>query len=293
MQQTLNTSFSTAFAHNQDLLNSVSAKLTNTLNNPQGFDPKTLALMKTNSSDTVTQQTLNAQQGANAYLATHGGSELGSGVGAQIKGGIAAAGATEDAKESSNIDIQNGLLQNQNYWQAINGLTNVANAENPTAYANAANGAANSTADLSKAYLASQQAGWQDTFGVISGIAGLATAASGLPSFGGASGGGGASAIPEGDPSICWIAQALYGDNDPRVATVRTWLMDVYQFHHRGRYFVAAYRKFGRRIAPWVKRFGFLQRIFRPVFDSFLRQAAATQRPGASIDDFESVWYQR
>jgi hypothetical protein len=196
MQTTLNSSFQTAFGKNQAELDSVSAKLTNTLNNPQGFDPKTLALMKTNSSDTVTQQTLNAQQGANAYLATHGGAELGSGVGAQIKGGIAAAGATEDAKESSNIDIQNGLLQNQNYWQAINGLTNVANAENPTAYANAANGAANSTADLSKAYLASTQAGWQDAGGIISGIAGLGTAAVGayktLGFAGTGAGGGGA-----------------------------------------------------------------------------------------------------
>jgi hypothetical protein len=196
MQTTLNSSFQTAFGKNQAELDSVSAKLTNTLNNPQGFDPKTLALMKTNSSDTVTQQTLNAQQGANAYLATHGGAELGSGVGAQIKGGIAAAGATEDAKESSNIDIQNGLLQNQNYWQAINGLTNVANAENPTAYSNSANGSASATADLSKAYLASQQAGWQDVGGVMSGIAGLATASAGINTsfFGGAKAGGGGAA---------------------------------------------------------------------------------------------------
>lgn len=193
MQTALNSSFSTAFANNQAILGKLQSTLTNAVQNPQGFDPKTLALMKTNASDTVTQQTLNAQQGANAYLATHGGAELGSGVAAQIKGGIAAAGSTEQAKESSNIDIQNGMLQNQNYWQAVNGLTNVANAENPTAYATAANGSADATANLSKAYLASQQAGWQDTFGVISGVAGLASAAAGLPSFGGAKGGGGGS----------------------------------------------------------------------------------------------------
>jgi hypothetical protein len=192
LTKTLSSSFSTAFASNQDILNKVNAKLTSSLNNPQGFDPKTLALMKTNASDTVAAQTGNAQTAANAYLATHGGSELGSGVAAQIKGGIAAAGATETAKEESGIDVQNGLLQNQNYWNAVQGLTSVANAENPTAYATAASGAGNSTADLSKAYLASQQAGWQDVGGVISGVAGLATAAAGLPpiSFGGGGGGG-------------------------------------------------------------------------------------------------------
>lgn len=186
---TLNSSFQTAFANNQDILGKLTGKLTDAINNPKGFDPKTLALMKTNAADTVTQQTANAQTAANAYIASHGGAELGSGVNAQIKGSIAASGATETAKEESGIDVQNGLLQNQNYWQAINGLTNVAQAENPTGYANAETGSANSVSDLSKAYLSSQQAGWQDVGGVISGIAGLATAAAGIPSFGGATAG--------------------------------------------------------------------------------------------------------
>lgn len=191
LTSTLSSSFSTAFAKNQALLDNVGAHLTNSLNNPTGFDPKTLALMKSNASDTVASETGQAQTAANAYLATHGGSELGSGVAAQIKGGIASAGATEGAKENSNIDIQNGLLQNQNYWSAISGLTNVANAENPTAYSNSASGAGNSTADLSKAYLASTQAGWQDVGSVISGVAGLASAAAGMPPihFGGSGGG--------------------------------------------------------------------------------------------------------
>lgn len=199
MQSTLNSSFQTAFANNQTMLNKLQSTLTDKVNNPQGFDPKTLALMKTNASDTVTQQTANAQVAANTYLSTHGGPDLGSGVGAQIKGSIAGAGATETAKEESGIDVENGMLQNQNYWNAVNGLTSVASAENPTAYANAANGSANATADLSKAYLASTQAGWQDTMGVISGAAGLASAAAGIPSFGGGGGGGGGTPTSGGD----------------------------------------------------------------------------------------------
>jgi hypothetical protein len=160
------------------------------VNNPHGFDAKTLALMKTNASDTVTQQTLNAQQSANAYLATHGGSTLGSGVAAQIKGGIAAAGAGEQSREQSGIDIQSGLLANQNYWNAISGLTNVANSENPEGLANSEISSANSVGDLSKAYSASKFAGLQAFGGLVSGIAGLGTAVAGMksPKFGGSSG---------------------------------------------------------------------------------------------------------
>ena len=191
---TLSGAFRTAFGKNQADLDALSAKLTDMMNNPHGFDAKTLALMRTTASDTVAQQTAQAQTAANTYLATHGGPELGTGVGAQIKGQIAGEGATEAARENSNIDIQNGLLQNENYWKAIEGLTSVANAENPTGIAGAETGSANATADLSRAYLSSKQADWQNTFGIINGIAGLGTAAvGGLQAagvFGGAKAGG-------------------------------------------------------------------------------------------------------
>jgi hypothetical protein len=193
---TLTNSFNTAFANKQDILGKLTAKLNDQINNPQGFDPKTLALMKTNASDTVARGTNAAQVSANAYLATHGGAELGSGVAAQIKGGIAGSGAVENAREQSGIDIQSGLLQNENYWKGISGLTNVANSENPEGLAGAETSSANATADLSKAYLASKQADWQNTFGVVSGIAGLAKAAAGIPRFGG-SGGSGPSSAPQ------------------------------------------------------------------------------------------------
>lgn len=195
--KTLSASFSTAFAAKQDILSKLTAKLTDQINNPQGFDPKTLALMKTNASDTVARGTNAAQVGANAYLATHGGAELGSGVAAQIKGGIAGAGAVEGARESSNIDIQSGLLQNENYWRGISGLTNVANSENPEGLASAEVSSANSVGNLSQAYLASKQADWNNAFGVVKGIAGLGMAAAGIPSFGGSSGGSGPSSAPQ------------------------------------------------------------------------------------------------
>jgi hypothetical protein len=186
-QNTLQGSFQTAFGANQAILNTLTAKLTDTINNPKGFDPKTFALLKTGASDTVARQTEQAQIAASSAMARHGGPDLGSGVEAQVHGEIGAAGATEQARESSNIDIASGELQNENYWRAISGLTNVAQAENPTGYAGAANSSAESVSSLSRSVLASQQAGWQNTFGIISGIAGLGSAAIGAyNSFGGA-----------------------------------------------------------------------------------------------------------
>lgn len=200
MTSTLAASFKTAFGAKQDMLNRLNAKLTDMLNNPHGFDPKTLALMKSGAADTVSRQTDAAQTAASTYLATHGGPTLGSGVAAQIHGGIAAAGATEGSRESSNIDIQSGLLQNDNYWKAISGLTNVANSENPEGLANAEVGSADATANLSKAYLASKQADWQNTFGIIKGVAGLASAA--VPMFAGVGAGGGGGSNPNSPSGI-------------------------------------------------------------------------------------------
>jgi hypothetical protein len=185
---TLNSSFKTAFGNNQSILGSLTSKLTDSMNNPQGFSPSVLASMRTNATQNVQQQVKNAQVAANAYGASHGTADIGSGVQAQIQGGIGSAGATETANELNNINIQSGLLQNQNYWNAISGLTNVAQAQNPTGYAGAETSAANSVGNLSQAYLASQQAGWQDVGGIVSGIAGLGMA--GVGAFNGLGFGG-------------------------------------------------------------------------------------------------------
>lgn len=191
--KTLQASFGQAFGKQQAILDSLTSKLTDMMNNPKGFDPKTLALMKTNASDTVTRQTLAAQTAASASAA-RGSADLGSGVNAQISGSIAGMGANELASENSNIDIQSGVLQNQNLWNAISGLTGVARAEDPSGLAGAANDAGKTTASLGSAFLASKQADWNNTFGVVKGIAGLGMAAAGLPKFGGGGGGGGGSA---------------------------------------------------------------------------------------------------
>lgn len=72
----------------------------------------------------------------------------------------------------------------------------------------------------------------------------------------------------------CWIAEALYGVQSPRVALVRAWLARCYQ---RGDGWalvvVPLYNRFGERIAAAVRTSSIARRIFRPVFDHAVRRA--------------------
>lgn len=80
----------------------------------------------------------------------------------------------------------------------------------------------------------------------------------------------GASPLPPGDPSICWIAQALYGEDDPRVQAIRAYLLGPFSRYAMGRYVVALYRRYGERVAsmPW------LVHLLRPLFELALRKAS-------------------
>jgi hypothetical protein len=184
---TLQSAFSTTFAANQQILGTLSSTLEKAIANPQGFTPAEMTALRTNATDTVAGQTANAQRGAAAYGATHGGQNLGSGVQAQIQGQVATGGMQQLSGEQNQITVANAQQQQQNYWNAVSGLTNVGAAYNPTGYAGAETSAANSTTSAAAQTLAEQQSGWQDAFGVVSGVAGLGMAASKIDWGGGGS----------------------------------------------------------------------------------------------------------
>ena len=71
----------------------------------------------------------------------------------------------------------------------------------------------------------------------------------------------------------CWIAEVLYGADDPRTRLLRMWLVDVYSKTPVGSMVVAVYRKFGREIAALAKRSSLLRGILRPVFEAGLVRA--------------------
>lgn len=191
---TLQSSFKTSFAANQSILANLSSTLTQAIAHPQGYTPQEMAALRTGVTDSVATGTASATRAVGAYNASHGGADLGSGVAAQIEGGIQATGMQANSQGQNQISIANAEAQRANYWSAINGLTQVGAAYNPTGYAGVETGSANATTSASQVVDAERQQSWNNAFGVVKGVAGLATAAAGIPSFGGSGGGGGSSA---------------------------------------------------------------------------------------------------
>jgi hypothetical protein len=186
---TLDSSFKSTFANQQTILGMLSTNLQKMIVNPQGFTPAEMTALRTGATDTTATQTENAQKSAAAYGASHGGADLGSGVQSMIQGDIATGGAQQLSQEQNQITVANAQQQQQNYWNAIQGLTQVGNAYNPTGYADSATRSANAVTNASNAITSEEQAGWQDAFGVVSGVAGLVSAAAGIPGLGGGGGG--------------------------------------------------------------------------------------------------------
>lgn len=177
--RTIDSSFKTTFANQQQILGFLSAKLQQMIAHPSGFTPAELTALRTGATDTTAAATANAQKAVAAYGASHGGADLGSGVQAQIQGAVATSGAQELSREKSQITIADAERQQENYWSAINGLTGVGRAYDPTGYASAETSSANATTAASHEVSAEKQTGWQNAFGVVSGVAGLASAATG------------------------------------------------------------------------------------------------------------------
>ena len=174
--QQLQSDFATTFGQNQGLFKQLSGVLQQALTNPQGYSPAALAAMRTSATDTIASQTQAAKVAAGNYAATHGGSALPSGVNAQIAGGIATAGAQSQAQAQNQITQANEDLRQQNYWRAISGLGSVMGENNPLGYAGAQTGASNASTGAGNLLLQSQQAGWANVGGIISGVAGLGLA---------------------------------------------------------------------------------------------------------------------
>lgn len=74
--------------------------------------------------------------------------------------------------------------------------------------------------------------------------------------------------------AVCWIAEALWSPDAPEVTVLRYWLNEVWQHESViGAAVIALYRRFGRRVASWVKRSPVVAAVFRPLFECGLRRA--------------------
>jgi hypothetical protein len=84
---------------------------------------------------------------------------------------------------------------------------------------------------------------------------------------------------PGGNSKSCWIAEELYGVDDPRTWLLRAWLARVYDERGRGWQFVALYRRYGLTTAQAIAR-GYLPRtLFRVVFDALVERAFDASAP--------------
>jgi hypothetical protein len=78
---------------------------------------------------------------------------------------------------------------------------------------------------------------------------------------------------PGGNSKGCWIAEALYGVDDPRTLLLRAWLSVAYDERRPGWWFIALYRRFGRATADLIYRGYLPRRLFQPLFDMLVEKA--------------------
>lgn len=167
---TLMQSYQQQFGRQSQILDFLTKQMEPMIQNPQGFSPQALTAMRTGASDTNAMQFKNASQALNTQLTARGGAtDLPSGVDAQLRAGMAEAGAQNEAEAQNQITLQNEQLKQQNYWNAVNALSGNAAQFNPTGYANSATSGSQAVGDLGTAYKNSQSS---QLLGALGGIAG-------------------------------------------------------------------------------------------------------------------------
>lgn len=178
MTNTLNTDYSTTFAEQQGVLKNLQAKMNYVAANPMGYTPQQLAGARTSINENTASAARQALGSAAAFAATHGGADIGGGAVGEIAGQIGSAAAQSKAQQLSSLSQQNEGLKQENFWKGISGLNSVGSeygGAGGTAIGSSG-GVAGSSVGAGSGALAAQQAGWQNTMGIISGIGGLAMA---------------------------------------------------------------------------------------------------------------------
>lgn len=254
--QQLQQAFAQQFGAQTAQINFLNSILQPMAEHPQGLSPADLTSMRTSATDTIASQTANAKQAVQAEeAATGNGTGLPSGVNAQIEGQIATAGAAQNSTAQNQITQYNEQVRQQNFWNAISGLSGTANMLNPTAYAGNANQGSSSLAGLGQAYYNTQQSGWLNAA-----LGGLGAAAGGWAS--------GGFKMPG-----CWIAEALWGESDDRTLAVRAWLNSEFRMSWPGSWVMSLYGAYGQRVAAAVRESRVLRMALTPIFEMALVRA--------------------
>jgi len=178
MTTTLNNDYQTSFGEQQQVLSNLQAKLNYEATNPMGYTPTQLAAARTSINENTAGAAKRALGSAAAFAATHGGSDIGGGATGEIAGEISSAAAQSKSAQLASLAQQNEALKQENMWKGIAGLSGVASEYGGGAGTaiSGAGSSANSSVGAGNLLLQSQQAGWADVGGMMSGIAGLGKA---------------------------------------------------------------------------------------------------------------------
>jgi len=166
---TLMQSYKTQVAQQSGILSFLTGKLQPMIDNPTGFDAKTLATMRTGATEGTAKSYAQSEQALHEAEAARGGSTLPSGVNAQLEAENANAGAGANEQSQQQITLADAQQKQQNYWNAVGALSGTAAQYNPTGYAGQATSGSGAVGDLGTAYKNSQSS---QLLGALGGIAG-------------------------------------------------------------------------------------------------------------------------
>lgn len=163
----LTNAFKSQYGAQSAIFSQLTSHFTDMLKNPQGFSPAALSALRSGVVGQTANQFNQARQQVAATQAERGdfGGDVKSGVNAQISGQIAAGQAASTAGGLNEIEQANEQQKIQNQRVAESGLFGVAEGENPTGFAGAANQAAETTGSLGSQYFGTDQSGFGDMLG--------------------------------------------------------------------------------------------------------------------------------
>ena len=183
MTNTLNADYSTTFAEQQQVAKQQMAIANNLIANPIGYSPQFMAQQTTAINEGTAAGARQALGSAAAFAASHGGAaDVGGGGAAQLAGQIGSAAAASKQQQLSALATGNAQQKIDSFYKGLGELNNAGSDLGGVAGTaiGGAGTAANSSVGAGSGALAAQQAGWQDIGGIISGVAGLATAGAGV-----------------------------------------------------------------------------------------------------------------
>lgn len=233
----------------------------------EGFTPEQKTALQTQMMEETGASYRKAQQAVGESLAARGG--VPSGTDESLRAEIATAGAADVASKQTALTQANYERGYQKWLNAANILGGTAAQYNPTGYSQSATGAAAGAAgtyqgasstyasafDMAKT-IKEQSGGF---WGAVGGVLGGAAQGFG-EGFGTALGG-----------TVCWVAEAIYGPGSPEFWAAWRFINERWT-GRAADYVRAVYRRYGQRLAYYVRRSRVLRAVLKPLFDVAVRR---------------------